>query len=259
MGRKNEERECLDQVLQLKKIPFLYGEIIETERPDFIIGSVGLEHFMIEVCQNYEMSKGELSKTPVGSIVQEQRAQHAKYIEHFKNYPDELQSFIDSGKAIKYIEKNINKTINTVSDFSYLDFIVNFNRVFSKHVKHINEYYKRCKTLGFLIEIPYNRPYGVHNYIIFDNGKGRNQNVQSIPFTRDMIQIMSRARVNYIILYMREAYYTPRNKKHCQVIFLDMSQDIEKQLRQQHIVICDFFCYSLTFSNRDVVKFKMEK
>lgn len=259
MGRKNYERECLDQVLQLRKLPILCGEIVEAERPDFIIGSTGLEHFMIEVCQNYEMPKGEISKMPIGSIAREQMAKHAQYVERFKDHPDELQAFIDSGKAIEYLERCCNKTINTVSDFSYLDFIINFHRVFIKHTQNIKEYYNRCKTLAFLVEIPYNRPFGVHNYVLFDKGKGRNQNVQSIPFTRDMIRIMSEAQVDYIILYMREVHYTPRNKKHCQVVFLDTSQDIEKQLRQQHVVICDFFGYSLTFSNRDVAKFKMEK
>ena len=259
MGKKDYERECLDQVLQLRKLPILCGEIVEAERPDFIIGSTGLEHFMIEVCQNYEMPKGEISQTPIGSIAREQMAKHAQYVERFKNHPDELLAFIDSGEAIKYVEGCLNKTINTVSDFSYQDFIIHFHQVFLKHTKNIKEYYNQCKTLGFLVEVPYNRPYGVHNYVIFDKGKCRNQNVQSIPFTRDMIRIMNESQVDFIILYMREVHYTPRNKKHCQVVFLDISQDIEKQLRQQHVVICDQFKYSLTFSNRDVAKFKMEK
>lgn len=257
MGEKSEERECLDKVQRLMKLPFLYGEIVETERPDFIIGSVGLEHFMIEVCQNYEMPKGELSEKPIGSITREQKAETSKIINRLNGHQDKLQQFIDSGQATKYIEKCLNKTINAVSDFAYDDFIANFYRVFLKHTKHINEYYMQCATLGFLIEMPYIRPYGKHGYVIFDHGKERYQNVRSIPFTRDMIKIISKANIEYIILYIRQCY--AQKSKHCQVIFLDMSKDIEKQLRQQHIVICDSFCYALTYANRDVVKCKIEE
>lgn len=259
MGRKSDEKECLDQVLKIRNLSILRGDIIAFERPDFLIGSTGIEHFMIEECQNYEMTKGDISDTPVGSITREQRNQHAKYVQRFKQCPEELQSFIDRGEAKDYLEKAINKSINTISDFKYRDFIENFQRVIDKHIAQVNEYYKKCEELVFLIEIPYNRPLDPHAYIIFDHGKGRNQNVQSIPFTRDMIRILSMAPVDYIILYMHEVHFAPNRMNHCQVIFLDMTKNIEKQLRRQHIVICDKFDYALKFSNRDVIQFKTEK
>lgn len=257
MGSKSEERECFDQVIKLSKLPILKGNVIETERPDFIIGTTGLEHFMIEVCQNYEMPRGEISKTPVGSLTRKQTLQHSRYVARFQGHPEELTDFVDSGNALIYLENCVNKTINTISDFKYEDFIDNFKRIFNKHSNNINEYYKTCRTLGFLIELPYLRPIGPHCYTISNAGSWRNQNVRSIPVTRDMIKILKSTKINFLILYMRDVLSTSKDARHCQVVYLDMSQNVEQQLIRQHITICDKFGFSQTFSNRDVVKLNM--
>lgn len=258
MGKKNDERECLNQALKVspQKLAFLHGDIIESECPDFLIGDIGLEHFMIEECQNYEMPNGDISDNPNGSIAREQVNTHKKYVSHFNKNPEALQEFINSNKAKDYLEHAVNQQINAVSDFKYSDFIKNFERIFIKHANSIAHYYTKCEKLGFLIEIPYMPPFGGHEYVIVDQDQKRNQRIKGIPFTWDMIQIITSAKVDFLIFYMREVNYTPKRINRSRVIYLDMIQDVEKQLRQQGIVICDKFKYSLTFNNHNVIQFK---
>lgn len=52
MAKKNVEIQCLDIVRTVKKIPDLQGKVKNTERPDFIIGDIGIEHFLADVLLN---------------------------------------------------------------------------------------------------------------------------------------------------------------------------------------------------------------
>lgn len=242
---KNVERRCLDIVRHIKHYDFLQGEIIEDERPDFIIGSVGIEHFLIDVITND------------CSINRKQSTSIKKKINYYKMYPNKLDEDIASDKATKYIQDIINEQIGGISSFDYKTFADNFQRVFDKHYKNIPTYKTKCNTLGFLIEIPYIKPIGPYGYIITNKGKKRTQVVKTIPITRDMIKCFKYIdNVDFIILCMIPINYK-NDYSECQIIKIDMD-DVEQDIRKQGMIICDEFDFPLKFSNKDVVHLKTE-
>lgn len=240
---KNVERRCLDIVQHIKHYDFLQGEVIEDERPDFIIDSVGLEHFLVDVITND------------CSINRKQSASNQKMIEYYKTNPNKLDEDIASDKALGYAQEIINEQINGISNFDYKVFVNNFQRVFNKHYKNISIYRQKCDTLGFLIEIPYIKPIGSHGYIIINKGKKRNQVVKTIPITRDIISCFKyKDNVDFVILCIVPINFKNDYSK-CQIIKIDMN-NIEQSIRQQGMIICDAFDFSLKFTNKDVVRLK---
>lgn len=240
---KNVERRCLDIVQHIKHYDFLQGKVIEDERPDFIIDSVGLEHFLIDVITND------------CSINRKQSTSIQKKIDYYKTYPNKLNEDIASNKAPKYIQDIINEQIGGISNFDYKIFADNFQRVFYKHYKNIPIYRSKCNTLGFLIEIPYIKPIGSYGYIITDKGKKRNQVVKTMPITRDMIKCFKYINnVDFIILCIIPINFK-NDYSECQIIKIDMD-DVEKDIRKHGMIICDEFDFSLKFANKDVVCLK---
>lgn len=242
---KNVERRCLDIVQKIKHYDILQDTIIETERPDFLIGTVGLEHFLIDVITN----DGSISRKQYNSINNK--------IEYYSNNPNVLDEDIRTEKASNYVQDIINEQIVGVSSFDYQVFIENFERVYKKHYNNISVYRGKCEMLGFLIEMSYIQPIGSHGYIIEDNGKKRNQVLKTIPITKDMIKCFKYVQnVDFIIICA-----VPVNCKsdysECQAIMIDMN-NIEKSIRQQGMIICDKFDFPLKFKNKDVVKLHTE-
>lgn len=241
---KNVERRCFDIVRNIKNYDFLQGNIIEDERPDFLIGSVGLEHFLVDVITNN------------CSVSRKQSTSIQKKIAHYKTNPDKLDEDIASNKALEYIQGVINEQIDGISNFDYRAFINNFQRVFNKHYKNISIYRQKCDTLGFLIEIPYVRP-GRLGYIITDRGKKRNQAVKTIPITRGMMNCFQYAdNVDFIIICAIPINFNGDRSK-CQIIKIDMS-DIEQSIRKQGMVICNEFDFPQKFANKNVVCLNIE-
>lgn len=242
---KNVERRCLNIVRHIKHYPFLQGKIIEDERPDFIIDSVGLEHFLVDVI------------TTNCSINRKQLIDIQKKIDYYKAYPDKLDEDIASNKATKYIQEKINEQISGISNFDYKVFIDNFQRVFNKHYKNIPIYRQKCDVLGFLIEIPYIKPIGSHGYVITDKGKKRNQAVKTIPITRDMIRCFKYINnVDFIILCIIPVNFK-NDYSECQIVKID-TDNVEQDIREQGMIVCDEFDFSLKFANKDVVDLKIE-
>lgn len=240
---KNVERRCLNIVQHIKHYNFLQGKVIEDERPDFIIDSVGLEHFLVDVITND------------CSINRKQSTSIQKKINHYKTYPDKLDEDIASNKASKYVQDIVNEQIGGISNFDYKVFADNFQRVFDKHYKNIPTYRKKCNKLGFLIEIPYIKPIDSHGYIITDKGKKRNQVVKTIPITRDMIKCFKYINnVDFIILCIIPFNFK-NNYSECQIIKIDMN-NVEQNILEQGMIICDEFDFSLKYTNKDVLSLK---
>ena len=242
---KNVERRCLDIVQHIKHYDFLQDKIIEDERPDFLIGSVGLEHFLIDVITND------------CSINRKQTTSVQNKVAYYNENPDKLNEDIKNEQASGYVQDIVNEQICGISDFNYKVFSENFQRVFDKHCKNIPIYRQKCNTLGFLIEIPYIKPIGYHGYIIIDKGERRNQVVKTIPVTRDMIKCFNYIKnVDFIILCIVPINFA-NNYSECQIIKIDMN-NIEQSIQHQGMIICDEFDFSLKFENKDVVCLKTE-
>ena len=226
---KNTERECLDVVIRHYPEIKSLGEIICTERPDFVIGDTGIEHFMVDTS-----TKGKKSITKEQSNVCEKR------IEQYKQNPGKLDEDIENGNASKFVEKEVNRTTKAFMDFSYDKYIKEFRRIFNEHEKNIDIYKEKCSRLGFLVEMIYSPIFSSDGYMITDNGKTRKQLLKTMPITRDMIQIFKQSKAEFIYLYIKP--YGTNTKKY-EVVKLDMS-DIESSIRKNRIIICDKFNYA---------------
>lgn len=245
MSGKDVERRCLDVVLHMGGFGILQGEVTECERPDFVVGSVGLEHFLIDVV------------TKNGSIHRKQLALNQKVVAYYGEHPNELNEDIASGKASDFIQNAINEQICGLSNFNYQEFANNFKRVFDKHYKNIPTYRENCNELGFLIEIRCNEPIGAHGYVVTEHNRKRNQALKTIPITRDMVNCFKQKNnVDFIIVCFMPINFDGNYSK-CRVIKIDMD-NVEQSIREQGVLICDEFNYSLKFVNEDVVHLKTE-
>lgn len=238
---KNAERRCFDIVQHIKHYDILQGDVIECERPDFIIGSVGLEHFLVDVI------------TDNCSINRKQSNLIQNKVMYYKEHPDVLDEDVMSDKALSYVQDVINKQICGISTFDYQTFADNFKRVYYKHYKNIHIYRRKCDRLGFLIEIPYIKPIGTESYVIIDNNKKREQRIKTIPITKNMIECFKCAdNVDFIII-CAIPFNFGNNYSNCQVIMVGMD-DVEQSIRKQNMIICDKFDFPLKFKNKNVVR-----
>lgn len=253
MIKKEMEQRCLSVVKKLKHYPELDGEYKDSERPDFIFAMVGLEHFLTDELQYKKKNDlHSVTRTHINLI--------ANRVQHYKENPAELDADIANEFAGQYVENLINEQINAMSEFKYQEFVGNFERVYKQHYDKLFEYHKKCKQVGFLIEIPYIKPFGRHGYIITDNGKKYNKCVKTIPFTRDMIRCLKwNNNADFVIFCIMpvDFHNSSEDYKNCQVIRVDMT-NVEKSIRQQGIIICDEFDFSVKFNNKDVVKLNIE-
>ncbi len=254
MSKKELEKQCLAVVRKLKHYPELDGEYNDSERPDFIFATVGLEHFLTDILQ-YKKKKDlhSVTRTHSNSI--------ANKVQYYKDNPEKLDDDIANESAGQYVEKIVNEQIYAMSRFKYQEFADNFRRVYKQHYDNLPVYRNKCKQIGFLIEIPYLKPVGPHGYIVTNNGKIYNQCVKTIPFTRDMIECLKwDNNADFVIFCMMPVNFhnAPEDYKHSQVIRVDM-KNIENSIRKQGITICDKFDFSIKFTNKDVVKINTER
>lgn len=253
MTKRELEERCLGVVKRLKKYPELQGESPISERPDFIFGCVGLEHFLTDELQYKK--KGDLH-----SITRTQSNSIADKVQYYQEHPEQLDEDVANDTAGQYVEDIINEQISGMSKFQYREFAKNFERVYKQHYDNLSEYRKKCDAIGFLIEIPYMKPVGHHGYIITNNGRKYNQCVKTIPFTRDIIKCLKwKNNADFVIFCMIPVNFhnSPDDYRNSQVIRVDM-QNIESSIRQQGIIICDEFDFSVKFTNKDVIKLNVE-
>ena len=170
MGNKSSERDCFDlfrndnpkSTLGISVKKLLVGDIIESEKPDFVIGDVGIEHFLVD--QLFTKKKSQAM-----SIERKNKSLIKSKVDNYCKHPQELDEDIDNGAAAKFVEDIVNSQVNATSTFSFNDFVDNFKRIFNNHYNNRFEYRERCSKLGFLIEIPY----GESHYIISQKNKYR--------------------------------------------------------------------------------------
>lgn len=178
MGNKSSERDCFDlfrndnpkSTLGISVKKLLVGDIIESEKPDFVIGDVGIEHFLVD--QLFTKKKSQAM-----SIERKNKSLIKSKVDNYCKHPQELDEDIDNGAAAKFVEDIVNSQVNATSTFSFNDFVDNFKRIFNNHYNNRFEYRERCSKLGFLIEIPY----GESHYIISQKNKYRKQILETMP------------------------------------------------------------------------------
>lgn len=250
MSKCDEER-CLRIVQKLKKYSDLQGDYVHCERPDFLIGDVGVEHFLVDVVVQHRDKDDSLH-----SIHRMETGQIERKVDFYKSHPDVLEQDVYNDKAVGLINDWVCNRISGVNEFDYQRFIGNFSRVWDNHYESVLCYREKCKKLGFLIEIRYLE--NVQEYVI-DGDKKRRQRVKGIPITRDMIRVFDAAKdVDFVILCMAPFKNDDNDTKfrNCHVIRVDMD-DVESSLRKQGVFICNTFDF--VRKNIDLSRFHVVK
>ena len=166
---------------KLKKYPDLKGDYDSSGRPDFLIGDVGVEHFLVDVVVQHRDKNDSLH-----SIHRMETGQIERRVDFYKSHPDVLEQDVHNSKAVGLIKDWVRNRISAVNEFDYQRFIGYFSRVWDNHYESVLCYREKCKKLGFLIEIRYLE--NVQEYVIDDDERCR-QRVKGIPITRDLIRV----------------------------------------------------------------------
>ena len=204
-NKKSVERKCLDKTRAYtyysSKSPkyileFLQGEVVECERPDFIIKrnaeNIGVEHFMIDTL----IEKKTNSRS---------RSRQSEIQRTFDRYHDNLDG--NDEQALREIQNIVQADVDAVQNFDYNRFISEFERIIKQHAEKTQEYKKKKLTeIVFLIEIPISRTklVGIDRGLKLSTIKGR-----KFPITEEMIKIIKQVNhdVNFIIIsIMRDDY-----------------------------------------------------
>lgn len=178
----------------------LNGEVIESERPDFLIKNdketIGVEHFLIDtLIGEKKASRSRLRQSEINRT--------------FNRFHDDLDG--NEEKALRSIESIVQADVDAVQKFDYGKFIKEFERIVNDHVSKVGDYKKiqgtSFKTM-FLIEIPIakNKMIGINRKFDKEIIKGRR-----FPITDEMLRILRRisADVDYIVISsMHENYKT---------------------------------------------------
>ena len=250
MGSKVQEKACLDMLLNDspksqfgKEIQRLInGQATESERPDFIINNVGIEHFLVDVLYTTKRKRAmSLERVNSSTIVEK--------VDDYKENSKSLDDDIENGNAVSFIEDIVNSQINCTSDFSFSSFIENYRRIFNDHYDSRQEYRKKCAKLGFLIEIPYCSTH----YLIGAGKIIRNQIIKSIPIPIVMLEhIWENNELDFVILYIHPINRTQKvKKKDVSLIYIDPQK---RSYYGEKIVLCDWFDFQYKFRSRDVIK-----
>ncbi len=251
MEMKDVERNCLNLLLRdTPKFTFgieiqnlLKGNIRETERPDFLINNIGIEHFLIDLLFKTKSKKAM-------SIERKNRSSIIDKVDYYKENPHLLDKDIDNGSAVEFVENMINSQINAISDFSYNSFVDNYKRVFDNHYNNISKYRSYCTKLGFLIEIPYSE---TNYYIITNKDNCRAQAIRTMPIPRDILtHIWKYRNIDFVVLCIRPMYLSNKTrKKDISIIYIDPKN---QKYFGDRIVLCDSFDFPHKFPEKDIVK-----
>ncbi len=274
MKKGDKEKISLERVLSCKTITGLYARNIlkllsnntsvdsDGECPDIIIQTethtIGVEHCQVDVLFKPVKDKAQ-------SMVETHNRKRELLVKKYSDGSSNLEKDIENGEAIKPILDIIEDMYEHNEDFSYVNFINNFNRVCIKHNNNVQKYMERLNGLSAgkqelmicLIDIPYPK---VKNYIIVDNKAERNQSIIGIPITNGILRIIERMnRFDSVIISMYPLSGSQKKKNN--VCYYFDPQNINDSVRQQHIKPIDFFAlpHSFGLPYKTNVKFPMEK
>lgn len=207
-GKKTIEKKCLEMThnyiarapMQSRHIiKCLFGEVIDSERPDFLVqnqlGIVGIEHFLIDTL----IGKKKAARS---------RIRQSEIKRTFNKYHDSIDG--NEEKALKEIESIVQSDVDAIQNFEYNKFISEFERIIDEHLANVKEYkelHEDISRLAFLIElpIPKNRMIGLRIDGINEEIKG-----EKFPITIEMLRILKSIAntVDYtIISVMHENYH----------------------------------------------------
>lgn len=217
MADKNKELECLEKVLICKTVKGQFARDIRKaliqkkeyidysgERPDIIIQDdlevIGIEHCQVDVLFRKKKKKAQ-------SMVGKQNNQIKGLIEKYKD-EELLENDKSNGTALAAVLKMVEERFAYKNSFNYSDFIENFRRVCGEHNNNCSVYKENLNaiaagkniTLACLVEIPYSKE---RVYRITDANGTRNQAINGLPMTRDMLlAIQNMNGFDFVILCM---------------------------------------------------------
>lgn len=240
MQEKHQEKKTLELVLNdapssefgRKIHKMISGNIMETERPDFIIGDVGVEHFLVDLLFRHNEKRGAMS------IERRSQTKIEKEYSCYGGDPEKIDEGIKSGKIPQAVEGLIKDRLYGVSKFQFDCFLKNFEKVFDNHYKNRNIYREQRETLGFLIEIPYE----CAPYVVWQKGSIKKLKINGVPIPKKMMNyIWEHDDLDFIILCARP--FGAQNKikrKDVSIIYIDVKK---KKIYGNPLVFCDKFDY----------------
>lgn len=245
MADKNKELGCLEKVLNCKNVKGqfardIHGALFQKkeyidysgERPDIIIQDgtevIGIEHCQVDV----------LFKKKAQSMVGKQNNQINGLVEKYKN-EELLEKDISNGTALTSALKLVEERFDYRNLFKYFDFIENFRRVCGEHNNNCEVYREKLNaiaagkniTLACLVEIPYSKE---TIYRIADAKGTRNQAINGLPITRDMLlAIQNMNGFDFVMLCM---YCLDNPKKEKDIIcYFFLPRAVVQGIKQQSV------------------------
>lgn len=267
MADKNKERECLEKVLNCKTIKGQFARDIREvllqkkeyidysgERPDIIIQDgtevIGIEHCQVDVLFRKKKKKAQ-------SMVGKQNNQINGLVEKYKD-EELLEKDINNGTALTSALKLVEERFDYRNLFKYSDFIDNFRRVCREHNNNCEVYREKLNaiatrkniTLACLVEVPYSKE---TIYRITDANGTRNQAINGLPITRDMLlAIQNMNGFDFVMLCM---YCLDNPKKEKDIIcYFFLPHAVVQGIKQQSIKPV----YSFELLNPFGLPFKMD-
>lgn len=267
MADKNKELECLEKVLNCMTVKGQFARDIREallqkkeyidysgERPDIIIQDdsevIGIEHCQVDVLFMKKKKKAQ-------SMVGKQHNQIKGLVEKYKD-KELLEKDISNGAALTSVLKMVEERVDYRNLFKYSDFIENFRRVCGEHNNNCEVYREKLSaiaagkniTLACLVEIPYSKE---TVYRITDANGTRNQAINGLPITRDMLlAVQSMNGFDFVILCM---YCLNDPKKEKDIIcYFFLPRAVVQGIKQQNIKPV----YSFEFLNPFGLPFKTD-
>ena len=248
MGDKNKELECLEKVFNCKNVKGQFARDIRGvllqkkecidysgERPDIIIRDdsevIGIEHCQVDVLFKTKKKKAQ-------SMVGKQNNQINGLVKKYKD-KELLDKDISNGTALASALKLVEERFDYKNSFNYSDFIENFRRVCREHNNNCGVYRENLNaiatekniTLACLVEIPYSKE---RVYRITDGNGTRNQAINGLPITRDMLlAIQNMNGFDFVILCM---YCLENPKKEKDILcYFFLPRAVVLGIKQQNI------------------------
>lgn len=267
MADKNKELECLEKVLNCKNVKGQFARDIREvllqkkeyidysgERPDIIIQDrtevIGIEHCQVDVLFRKKKKKAQ-------SMVGKQNNQINGLVEKYKD-EELLEKDISNGTALTSALKLVEERFDYRNLFKYSDFIENFRRVCGEHNNNCEVYREKLNaiaegkniTLACLVEIPYSKE---TVYRITDANGTRNQAINGLPITRDMLfAIQNMSGFDFVILCM---YCLDNPKKEKDILsYFFLPHAVMLGIKQQNIKLI----YSFELLNPFGLPFKTD-
>lgn len=250
MGNKRKERECLDKVLayakksrgETKKIlsKLAAGNIVENERPDFIIETadeiIGVEHFQVDALVEKRRKDGKLNYT--GAQIRKEERGFSEKWKDAKNADEETLIGI-SKDLCQIVADSFGKMI----DAGYQDFLTSISVALEGHCKKANGYRKKIDKnskgkkvrIAFLIETYVN----FRNLYLYqgESGKIKRSRSGDMLFFKEVVDLCEKAsgEVDYLIFWATETLPDTNTS-----VVAISTKDVRKSLSRQNIKIYEY-------------------